>query len=48
MSGLAASLAFIGMIIGFAALLAGLAWLAVLLLDRIQTRGGARHRLGHR
>ena len=48
MSGLVASLAFIGIIIGFMALLAAGAWLALLLLDHSQTRGGTPHRLGHR
>lgn len=47
MSGLEASLVFIGVSIGVLGLLAGGAWFALLLLDRTETRGGAPRRLLH-
>lgn len=48
MSGLEASLVFIGVFIGVMALLAGGAWLALVLLDRRENRGSGPHRLAHR
>jgi hypothetical protein len=48
MSGLEASLVFIGVLIGVMALLAGGTWYALLLLDRRETRGSAPRRLAHR
>jgi hypothetical protein len=47
MSGLEASLIFIGVTIGVLGLLAGGAWFALLLLDRAETRGRAPRRLVH-
>jgi hypothetical protein len=41
MSGLEASLVFIGVSIGVLGLLAGGAWFALLLLDRTETRSSA-------
>jgi hypothetical protein len=47
MSGLEASLVFIGVSIGVIALLTAGAWFALLLLDRTETRGHAPRRLVH-
>jgi hypothetical protein len=47
MSGLEASLVFIGVFVGVMALLAGGAWFALLLLERTETRGSAHRRLVH-
>ncbi|WP_187366298.1 hypothetical protein [Trebonia kvetii] len=47
MSGLEASLVLIGVFIGVMGLLAAGAWLALLLLDRVETRGTASRRLAH-
>ena len=48
MSGLEASVVFIGVFIGLMGLLAAGAWFALLLLDRAETRGRAPRQLLHR
>jgi hypothetical protein len=47
MSGLEASLVFIGVFAGVMALLAGGAWFALVLIERAETRGGTHRRLLH-
>lgn len=48
MSGLEASLVLIGVFIGVMGLLAGCAWLALLLLDRTESQGFRHRRAAHR
>lgn len=47
MSGLEASLVLIGIFIGVMGLLAGCAWIALLLLDRAESRGFRHRRAAH-